>query len=362
MRSRRTTSAQDADHAAVDGRIRESLLWHDSRDDRFRTPTGAVPAGTEVTLRLRAAAGDLEGAQVRVADRLTGESGVLPMARAASDPDGGEAGFDYWAATIETGPRPAILDYTFVALDGVAARHISDDRRLDGGAGQVGREALPDQAWQITVYDPSFETPGWAPGSVVYQVFPDRFANADPSNDPSPEATPGPEGAAMYRHGLVHGEPIITKSWDELPEGYCRDYDGQTCFEQAHNRDFFGGDLAGLTAALDGLADLGVTVIYLNPIFASPSNHRYDTSDYFYVDPDLGTDEEFDRLISEAEARGVRIILDGVFNHVSANSPWFDRFRPLRDDGRLRERRFPVPRLVHLPPSGPGPAGDVRAQ
>jgi glycosidase len=319
--------AADEAPPAVDGSIRQRDLQHDSRDDLYRSPGGAVPAGTPVHVRLRAAADDLSGAQLRLVDRLSGESWAQPMALAASDPNGGDFGYDYWEAVVETGQQPSIYDYSILAQDGQSLRLLSDDRAGDGGTGRIHRTATATELWQVTAYDPDFETPSWAPGSVVYQIFPDRFANADPMNDPSPEATPGSSGAEQYRHGDVHGFPIVQKRWDELPEAHCRDYKPQPCAEQAYNRDFFGGDLAGVTAGLDDLADLGVTVLYLNPIFASPSNHRYDTSDYFYVDPDLGTAEEFETLVAEAGARGIRVVLDGVFNHVSADSPWFDRFR-----------------------------------
>ncbi len=314
------------DPPAVDGSIRQADLQHDSRDDRYRSPSGAVPAGTPVRVRLRAAAGDLSGAQLRLADRLSGASWAQPMELAATDPEGGTLGYDYWEGVVETGPDPTIIDYSIVAQDGQSSRVLSDDRAADGGTGRISRAGQVDDPWQITAYDPQFQTPAWTRGAVVYQVFPDRLANGDPANDPSPEATPGPSGAAVYRAGEVHGQPIIDKDWDELPEGYCRDYRPEPCAQQAYNRDFFGGDLAGVTAHLDDLADLGVTVLYLNPIFASPSNHRYDTSDYFYVDPDLGTTDEFAALIEAAAARGIRVVLDGVFNHVSADSPWFDRF------------------------------------
>ncbi len=117
------------------------------------------------------------------------------------------------------------------------------------------------------------------------------------------------------------------------PEGYCRAYQGVPCSETPLGRDFFGGDLAGITAKLGELADLGVTVLYLNPVFAAPSNHRYDTSSYEVIDPDLGTQADFDRLVAEAEARGIRVLLDGVFNHVSSDSPWFDRARRYAEVG-----------------------------
>ncbi len=311
---------------AVDDKIRDADLLHDSRSGLYRTPTGAVPAGTPVQLRLRAAAGDLEAGLVRVRDRQTGASSALPMTRVATDPLGGEHGYDYWAATVPTPTTPDILDYSFVVQDGGTRRYLSDDPTLDGGTGLIGRQPPQGLEWQISVYDPAFTTPAWARGATVYQIFPDRFANGDPANDPSPAASPGSSGAARYLAGAVYGNPIVAKAWTDLPEGYCRAYQGVTCTEQPLGRDFFGGDLAGITAHLDDLAGRGITALYLNPIFAAPSNHRYDTSDYFTIDPDLGTQADFDALIAGAHARGIKVILDGVFNHVSSDSPWFDRY------------------------------------
>jgi glycosidase len=136
----------------------------------------------------------------------------------------------------------------------------------------------------------------------------------------------GTDGAERYRYGDVYGNPILVKAWDELPEGYCRAYKGAgACGEGPLGRDFYGGDLAGLTEHVGDLADLGITVIYLNPIFAAPSNHRYDTSDYLQIDPDLGTLEEFDSFVAVAHGAGIKVVLDGVFNHTSSDSPLFDR-------------------------------------
>ncbi|OGN87910.1 MAG: hypothetical protein A2X23_12600 [Chloroflexi bacterium GWC2_73_18] len=309
---------------APDGEIREADLAHDSRDDLYRTPFGAVPAGTAVTLRLRAAAGDLTSATVRAYDALANVQVLVPMTVAASDRTAGEHGFDYWEATLHTAKTPTILYYRFIVKDGPATRYVEDDPALDGGPGRVYGESA-DASWQIDLYDGDFATPAWARGAVAYQVFPDRFFNGDPSNDPSPDAQPGTEGAARYRYGDVYGNPILVKGWDERPEGYCRAYQGVACDEGPLGRDFFGGDLAGITAKLDTLADLGVTILYLNPIFAAPSNHRYDTSDYTVVDPDLGSQADFEALVAAAKARGIRVILDGVFNHTSSDSPFFDR-------------------------------------
>jgi glycosidase len=326
---------------APDGAIDEAGLVHDSRSDRYRTPFGAVPAGTTITLRLRATAGDLTDVTVRVWDELEEIQALVPMQVAASDRTQGEHGYDYWQATIRTSARPTILWYRFIVRDGPTTRYVEDDPAADGGAvdeasdGGAGRvyETSIDASWQIDVYEPDFATPAWAQGALVYQVFPDRFNDGDPTNNPSPDAVQGSDGAAVFRYGDVYGNPVLEKAWDELPEGYCRAYQGVPCDETPLGRDFYGGDLAGITAKLDDLAALGVTVLYLNPVFAAPSNHRYDTSSYDVIDPDLGTQADFDGLVAAAEARGIRVLLDGVFNHVSSDSPWFDRTRRFAEVG-----------------------------
>lgn len=334
---------------ASDGEIDDEGLAHDSRSDLYRAPFGAVSAGTEVILRMRATAGDLSEAIVRVWDAREELQALIPMELAATDLTAGEHGYDYWQATIRTSARPTVLWYRFIARDGPTTRYVEDDPPADGGAvnegndggtGRVYRESI-DSSWQIDVYDPAFTTPEWTRGAVVYQIFPDRFFNGDPSNDPSPDATPGASGTDAFRYGDVYGNPVLVKDWTDLPEGYCRAYQAGSCSEEPLGRDFFGGDLAGITAKLDDLAELGVTVLYLNPIFAAPSNHRYDTSSYDVIDPDLGSQADFERLVSQATARGIRILLDGVFNHVSSDSPWFDRERRFAKTGACESPESP---------------------
>ena len=128
--------------------------------------------------------------------------------------------------------------------------------------------------------------PDWVPDAIFYQIFPERFFNGDPLNDP-----PG------------------TEAWGGIPT----------------RENYFGGDLAGIIDKLNYLADLGVNALYLNPIFAAGTNHKYDTSDYLEIDPAFGDDATFDRLIREAHSRGIRIVLDGVFNHCGMG------FAPFRD-------------------------------
>jgi glycosidase len=350
----------DLPSLSLDGEIAAEDLAHDSRADAYRLPFGAVPAGTEVTLRIRAAAGDLEEATIRVWDALAESQVLVPMAVVARDATSGEHGYDYWEATLPTTNVPSLLYYRFIVRDGASTRYLEDDALLDGGSGQALDESA-DRSWQLVTYDPAFETPDWAAGAVAYQIFPDRFANGDPSNDPSPDASAGAEGADRYRYGDVYGNPILPRDWEtDLPEGFCRAYaaPAEPCDAEPLGRDFYGGDLAGIREHLPELDELGVTLLYLNPIFAAPSNHRYDTSDYSVVDPDLGTEEDLAALIADAEALGMRVVLDGVFNHTSSDSPFFDRAQRFEEVGACESAASPTATWFIFAPGPPAKCYD----
>ena len=167
------------------------------------------------------------------------------------------------------------------------------------GAGENGDAIIGDDLpeWQITVYDKDFIVPKTIEGGVIYHVFADRFAKAGEAVQP--------------RYGYL-------KDWDQKvticePDGSYR------------ANDFYGGNFKGITSKLDYLASLGVTELYLSPIFEATSNHRYDTGDYLKIDPLLGTEEDFRNLIAEAKKRGIGVILDGVFNHSGADSVYFNQ-------------------------------------
>ncbi len=312
--------------AAQAGEIDGAALWHDSRSDLYRVPGGAVPVETPVTLRFRAAAGDLDTVTVRVWDALAEREIMLPMAVVTTTPDG----HDLWEATLDTGKTPTIYWYRFIVTAGGETLYYEDDTRPgdeglyypanEGGPGAV-YAASPDLSYQITVYDPAFETPRWMRNAVIYQIFPDRFRNGDPSNDPADDSD------------VFYGDlPLIFhETWNEPP------VDGRAVQAPSgagyFNSDFFGGDLAGIIEKLDYLDDLGVTAIYLNPIFEARSNHRYDTADFKAIDPLLGDLETFRELVAEANARGIVLILDGVFNHLSSDSMFFDRYDRFETDG-----------------------------
>ena len=145
--------------------------------------------------------------------------------------------------------------------------------------------------------------PQWVADQVFYQIFPDRFARS--------AARDADQDAVYYHHAA--GREIVRKAWDEPLTG------------EAGGSTFYGGDLDGISEKLPYLKQLGVTALYLNPVFAAPSVHKYDTEDYRRVDPQFGGDAALLRLRHNTQRAGMRMILDGVFNHTGDSHPWFDR-------------------------------------
>jgi alpha-glucosidase len=143
------------------------------------------------------------------------------------------------------------------------------------------------------------EVPAWVTGAVFYQIFPDRFRDGDPSNN--------------VRDGEYGYGPreVKARAWGERPD------------PRQGWREFFGGDLEGIRQSIPYLTDLGVNALYLNPIFKSPSSHKYDTEDYLLIDPHFGTNESFRALVAELHENGIRVVLDGVFNHAGVWHGWF---------------------------------------
>jgi glycosidase len=180
----------------------------------------------------------------------------------------------------------------------------------------VASTMMPTHATFQTYPDFAKRASDWRNGAVVYQVFVDRFV---PPINPTVKAP-------LYKSPL--------RSWSEMPTGR---FNEQTKVYE-HVYDFWGGDLAGVTSKLPYLKDLGADVIYLNPIFESPTNHKYDTTNYFKIDPQLGTDRDFDTLVKSAHQDGLKVMLDGVFNHVGNENPIFTQ--ALRDPNDSRRDWF----------------------
>ena len=280
-----------------------NLFFSDGTKE-YRNPVD-VRAGDNVTVRFRVPAG------CPVTPMLHMERGCFRMRLA-------EAGkkFDYYKGTITVGNRQEWYYFSFT---------------LDNHVYYYDRSGVTEQATEEFYFrlTPDFYVPEWAKGAVMYQIYVDRFCNGDKHNDVQ-------TGEYSYI-----GTPVEQiKEWN-------------TPVANLDVGRFYGGDLAGVRKKLDYLQDLGVDVIYFNPLFVSPSNHKYDSQDYDYIDPHYGviindgtigdsefaryikrtTDKEnleasnayFAELVEEIHSRGMRVILDGVFNHCGSFNKWLDR-------------------------------------
>ena len=253
--------------------------YFDSRDPACKSPFGAVPCGTEVSFAVFCTDEEnIVSGALHVTEEFAGREQTVPLTLS-----GGA-----WRCVYAAPRRPELAWYRFSL------------RRRSG-------ETVTLAQRQLTVYEEYGAAPDWFGRGVSYQIFPDRFCR---SRVPDPA-------------GLV-GDRTVHENWQDTPE-FRPDERGEI-----RNRDFFGGDLAGIISKLDYLKSLGVTTLYLNPIFEAASNHRYNTADYMAIDPMLGTEEDFRALCREAHARGMRVLLDGVFNHTGSASRYFnaDGFYP----------------------------------
>ncbi|MDR1262123.1 MAG: glycoside hydrolase family 13 protein [Oscillospiraceae bacterium] len=263
---------------------------HNSRDIFYRDPVGAVPVGATVRLRLCVENGEQPDAALIRA--WCGRETWIEMALLGFVNNG-----YLYEVVLDVPDEPGLVWYDFRvrAGDGEVAYGNAPDKL--GGEGSVWAELPP--SFQLTVYDPAFAPPRWMREAVVYQILPDRFyAYGKPASIP--------EGRFLHN------------DWYDAPgmgiDPGSHDY---------HARDFYGGTLEGVRLKLPYLAELGVTCLYLNPIFEAPSNHRYDTTDYLKIDPMLGTEHDLVSLCESACGYGIRVMLDGVFSHVGSTSPYF---------------------------------------
>ena len=212
-----------------------------------------------------------------------GEQRLTPMQRGATEPPA-----QWWDSELLIDEPSVHYRFIIEATDGIW--HYS-------AAGLSAHIPLDRTDFRILAdYDP----PGWPLETVFYQIFPDRFANGDPSTDPRPEEY-------EYR-----GHRPMTYPWETLPPP-----------DQLGPLVFYGGDLPGIENRLDYLSDLGVNALYLNPVFTALSNHKYDVADYDHVDPHLGGDAALISLRRALDARGMRYLLDIVPNHCGYWHPWF---------------------------------------
>lgn len=272
-----------------------------SRKIECKSPYGAVKCGEKLSLHFPIASW-VSVDKMFVFIRLGDVSTPVEMRFEKS-----ENGFSVYTA-----------DYVFDAAGIYYYRF--EMRNRDGvwyyGRGENGEsvcgENLPE--WQLTVYKSTYKTPDFAKGNIIYHVFVDRFNRAD--------------GVKTKRKYRLH------ESFSESPEVVSAD-------RKYYADDFFGGNFNGIREKLDYLEELGVGIIYLSPIFKAYSNHRYDTGDYLKVDELLGTEDDFRRLLDAAHEKGMKVILDGVFNHSGADSLYFNKFGTYDSLGAYQSKSSP---------------------
>ena len=284
-------ASNPAKPSSNDNKVEWTGLFSDqgSLYDSNQEPT----ASESVTLTLRTFKSDITSAQIKYYDAADRSFHWVPMHWAATDPT---RLFDYWEGTVPA--SAAEKHYRFQIQDGSATAWLN----------AAGISSSEPSAGDFVII-PGFKTPDWMKNGVMYQIFPDRFYDGDTSND----VTNGQysyAGCATEQH-----------AW------------GTSVFPRAkgcRSAVFFGGDLAGIDQKLSYIKQtLGADIIYLNPIFSSPTNHKYDTQNYYEVDPAFGTSATLQHLIADihASTNGPPgyIILDGVFNHSGDSNCWFGR-------------------------------------
>ena len=260
-------------------------LEHNSRELFFRSPFGAVKCGTVVRFRLAVSSFSIpDKVCLLINDTEVTMYYIFEVNNAR-----------IYECSVEAPEGGGLLWYSFYAKADGGELWYGNNYELLGGSGREYQSA-PDKRFQITVYDKDFKTPDWIKNAVVYQIFPDRFFR----------------GSDTPFHG-------IRRNWGEEPYFEAKQFGGEYL-----SNDFFGGTLSGIEEKLPYLVDLGVSAIYLNPIFKAFSNHRYDTGDYENVDETLGDNSDFIRLAEKAKKLGIRLILDGVFSHTGADSRYFN--------------------------------------
>ncbi len=272
-------------------RILKTVSGEDASD------MGAFSFGTVITLELQ------------VPRRLGAAAVVLRLCRDGREPHDtplsfvtSNQGVDVYRTTLDTraicgGENCGLFFYHLLFVRGRDTLFTSSENNLDFCLTE--QEGSP---FSLLVYQAGFTSPSWFAGSTMYHIFVDRFCKG--------------EGYAPLRPGAT-----LDSDW----EGGIPQFAPYPGAPLANDR-FFGGNLWGVIEKLDYLKSLGVTVLYLSPVFEAASNHKYDTGDYTRIDAAFGGEEAFSRLIEQAKARGIRVILDGVFNHTGDDSRYFNRY------------------------------------
>ncbi len=308
-------------------------LRYDSRSPAHKRPFGAVKAGATVQYAVTSLPGVQRLTLVVEKRRLEGNQEVLDYSEVARVPMQArrEGAHLHWTARHRYADKAVyghwfeaqIGEKTYVLQNNAAPVFWTREKGAGGRADVADKPARTAgiRRFRQTVYSPDFQVPAWAPDIVYYYVFPERFRNGNPANDPKP-------GLTRYHQHTVE----VHKNWIDRPYR-----PGSGDGSDAHfNNDFFGGDLEGLIQKLDHIQQLGANTIYMTPVFKASSNHKYDTADYREIDPAFGSNADFERLTKEAAKRGIRVIPDTSLNHTGADSLYFNRYGNFGQQGAFQ--------------------------
>lgn len=322
--------------------------YYDSHDLLCKKPFGAIKQGEEnVTFRFIT---DSEAVEYMKLDLMNCNyiSKQFPMEIVYRND-----GRDYWEVTVaaEEFDEIGIWYYQFVLISGSTVLEYGENGISEG-----------QEYYKLTVYDKNFKTPDWMKTAIVYQIFPDRFFDGNINNNEAKEEL----GTRGYtdKEGKIYYYPVqyfTGEHWDTYPENprQCTEenkvYYPNATTDEVWGNEFYGGDIQGVEQKLEYLVQLGVSVIYLNPVTWASSNHKYDATDYNHLDPMFGepiykelgnpksgldieatreaSDQIYAKLASVCESRGIKLIVDGVFNHVGDDSIYFDRYEKYPEIG-----------------------------
>ncbi|KAK4538819.1 hypothetical protein CDCA_CDCA20G4844 [Cyanidium caldarium] len=287
------------------------LVVHDAYDERFRVPQGALERAIPFTVRVRAPRGLLTGVSV-----LLYNVAHQTVTKSAMHVGNYDADTEWWYSdySLSTGEVASLLSYSFECSWRRGTFFLLYDAANLGVSRPARYPSLLESQWTVATYNPEFSTPDWLKdGVAVYHILPDRFRNGDRRNDPTPNNTYC-YGAPVFYHASWH-EPMYDPQEPDRP------------WTGAYQNQFYGGDLQGVLDKLDYLQDLGIDILYLMPVFQSPSYAGYDVSDFEGVSRALGGTDLLLRLTEEAHRRGMHVILDGIFGTASSDSVLFDRYR-----------------------------------
>ncbi|MEO5286304.1 glycoside hydrolase family 13 protein [Limosilactobacillus allomucosae] len=257
----------------------------------FKQPFGALQAGNNVQFSVKVDCQNVTQVAIGVT-KLDENTVFYPLTQDENEPG-------KYTGEIKITTSGLYHYYFRVRRENDAALYLG---HLHGGTGKETTDISKVEPFQLTCYDRQVPRPEWYRNAVFYQIFPDRFANGNP-------------------HGEIDGKKPNTFLYATTADRPMYIYDEN---HKIARWDFYGGNLRGIIAKLPYLKRLGVTALYLNPIFEASSNHRYDTNDYLKIDPMLGTEEDFKTLVTMLHENDMHLILDGVFNHVGKNSRYFN--------------------------------------